>query len=225
MAILPEWLSTGVRDDPGPLGNLVSSSDGIVQNGLSFRQIVVWMLIVAQLFTALLLLATRGEGGAESVTASGATMDERLKQGFAAHALGRTELAEEAYTEVLAADPENKLAHYNLGVLADGRGDGDEAESYYNKALSSDPDFIPALFNLAIRREAVGSHLEAEELYKKIIVLDSGMAKAHLNLGFLLLRKLDREEEGKSEILRAIELDSSLASRVSSEELAGQTDR
>ena len=214
-----------MRHDPGPPGNLVSSSDGIVQNGLSFRQIVVWALIVAQLFAALLLLATRGEGGAGSLTAGGATTEDRLKQGFAALALGKTEVAEKAYTEVLAADPENTLAHYNLGVLADRRGDGDQAESYYNKALSSDPDFIPALFNLAIRREAVGAPGEAEALYRKIIVLDPGMAKAHLNLGFLLIRKLDREEEGKSEILKAIELDSTLASRVPSEELAGQTGR
>jgi tetratricopeptide (TPR) repeat protein len=183
------------------------------------------MLIVAQLFAALLLLATRGEGGVGSLTASGATTEDRLQQGFAALALGRTEDAEKAYSEVLEADPENTLAHYNLGVLADGIGDGDKAESYYTNALSSDPEFIPALFNLAIRREEVGSPLEAEELYKKIIDLDSGMAKAHLNLGFLLLRKLDREEEGKSEILKAIELDSTLASRVSSEELGGQIDR
>jgi tetratricopeptide (TPR) repeat protein len=156
---------------------------------------------------------------------SAATMDEKLNQGFAAHALGRTEEAERRYTEVLAADPDNKLANYNMGVLEDKKGDSDEAESYYKRALSSDPDFIPALFNLAIRREAVGAPEEAEDLYRKIIRLDSGMAKAHLNLGFLLLRKLDREDEGKTEILRAVELDNSLATRVSPEELSGQTDR
>jgi tetratricopeptide (TPR) repeat protein len=187
------------------------------------RDIVVWMLIVAQLFTALLLLATREDEEAATVVANEATTDETLKKGFALHALGRTEDAEKAYTEVLAEDPENKLAHYNLGVLADRNGDGDEAEDRYNRALSSDPEFVPALFNLAIRREAVGAPKEAEELYRKIIQLDSGMAKAHLNLGFLLLRKLDRKDEGTAEIMKAIELDGSLASRVSSEEISGQT--
>jgi tetratricopeptide (TPR) repeat protein len=203
----------------------VSASDGIVPNRLSLKDLVVWMLIVAQLFTALLLLATRKDDEAASVAVNEATTDQKLKQGFALHALGRTEDAEKAYTEVLAKDPENKLAHYNLGVIADKNGDGDEAENRYKRALSSDPDFVPALFNLAIRREAAGAPKEAEELYRKIILLDAGMAKAHLNLGFLLLRKLDRKDEGKTEILKAVELDSSLASRVSSEELAGQSGR
>ena len=224
MAILPEWLSTGVRDDPVPPGNLVSSSDGIVQNGLSFRKNIVWTLIVAQLFVALLLLATRDDEGAEDDFSS-LTSDEQLKRGFAEQALGRTEDAEQAYSQVLAADPGNELANYNLGVIEHKKGNGDKAEAYYRKALSSDPNFIPALFNLAIRREEVGAPDEAEDLYRKIIGLDAGMAKAHLNLGFVLLRKLDRQDEGKQEILKAIELDSTLASRVPNEELASPTPR
>lgn len=181
------------------------------------------MLIVGQLFAALLLLATREDQQAAEDNFDSLTSDEQLKRGFAAQALGRTEDAEKAYAQVLETDPGNELANYNLGVLEDKRGNGNKAESYYRKALSSDPDFIPALFNLAIRREAVGAPKEAEDFYRHIIRLDEGMAKAHLNLGFLLLRKLDRGDEGKKEILKAIELDGSLASRVSNEELSGPT--
>lgn len=201
----------------------MTSSDGIVRDSPSIRRVVVWVLIVGQLFAALLLLATRKDVGDAPVTLDSLTNDEQLKRGFAAHALGRTEDAEDAYARVLASDPGNELANYNLGVIEDKKGNAEKAEVYYRKALSSDPDFIPALFNLAIRREAVGSPKEAEDLYRKIIGLDSGMAKAHLNLGYVLLRKLDRQEEGKREILKAIELDSSLASRVSNEELSGPT--
>lgn len=212
----------GVRSEAGLAGDPVSSSDGIVQNTPSSRRVLVWTLIVAQLFAALLLLATRGDEADENDFSS-LTSDEQLKRGFAEQALGRTEDAEQAYAQVLAEDPGNELANYNLGVIEHKKGNGDKAETYYRKALSSDPNFIPALFNLAIRREAVGAPEEAEDLYRKIIGLDAGMAKAHLNLGFVLLRKLDRPDEGKQEILKAIELDSTLASRVTNEELASPT--
>jgi tetratricopeptide (TPR) repeat protein len=202
----------------------MNASDSTIPQPIpASRRLLVWMLIAAQVFAALLLIAARDGGSAGSL--EGASTEDILKRGFTAQALGRTEDAEQAYATVLDSDPNNKVANYNLGVIEQKRGNAGKSEEYYQRALSADPDFVPALFNLAIQREAAGKLQESESLYRKIIGLDPSMARAHLNLGFLLMRKLDREEEGKAEILRAIELDGSLASRVPPEEVPEAADR
>jgi tetratricopeptide (TPR) repeat protein len=194
----------------------VNASEGVLPPTPPSKRLLVWSLIVAQVLIALLMVSAR-KGGSAALGPS--STEEVLKQGFAAQALGRPEDAEKAYAAVLDSDPNNKIANYNMGVIEQRKRNNDKSEEYYQRALSADPNFVPALFNLAIQHEAAGKLRESESLYRKIIELDPSMARAHLNLGFLLMRKLDREEEGKAEILRAIELDGSLASRVPPEEV------
>jgi tetratricopeptide (TPR) repeat protein len=197
----------------------VNTSDGIIPPPIpGSRRLLIWTLIAAQILVALLLIAARDRAGSLG-NLEGVSNEEVLKRGFTAQALGRIDDAEQAYQRVLVSDPTNKVANYNLGVIEQKNGNVGKSEEYYQKALSADPNFVPALFNLAIQREASGKLRESESLYRKIIQLDPAMARAHLNLGFLLMRKLNQEEEGKAEILKAIELDGSLASRVSPEEV------
>ncbi|MGH2678552.1 MAG: tetratricopeptide repeat protein [Actinomycetota bacterium] len=156
----------------------------------------------------LLLLLTLGacgsQGGSDRKQAA-----EALREGLAAHRDGDIEAAEEAYTQVLEALPENKFALFNLGLIAQTRGDNAEAEELYRRALDSDANFTPALYNLALVRTEEGAPEEAVELYRRVVAIAPENAAAHHNLGLLLIREGERKE-GREELELALRLDPSL---------------
>ena len=166
------------------------------------------LLAVVALILVLALVGT-----ACSKKSSNQTVGELLNKGLKAHASGDIAEASENYKEVLKKDPKNKFALYNLGLIDQQAGKIESAEKYYRRALKTDPDFGSALFNLAILITGPAPQ-EALELYKHAIALDPANASAHLNLGFLL-KSLGRAEEGDGELQRAVELDPTLAARVS----------
>lgn len=143
---------------------------------------------------------------------TGAEQARTLSEGLRAHSAGRLDEAARLYGDVLEHDPDNKFAHYNLGLIEQIRGGG-RAEAEYREALRIDPNFAPALFNLAIIRAQAGSVQEAIDLYRRVIGVDPKHADAHLNLGFLL-REIGQNAEGDAELAKATELDPSLASRI-----------
>lgn len=145
------------------------------------------------------------------------TVQAKIDQGVAAQKAGRTDEARELYQEVLANDPDNKLANFNLGVAAQLAGQLDEAESYYRRSLTTDPDFLPGLFNLAILLERQNRNDESAELYRMILEKYPDNGPAHLNYGFLLAQKMNQVEEGKAEFRRAVELEPALATRIPAE--------
>ena len=136
-----------------------------------------------------------------------------LAKGLAAHRAGKLDEARALYNEVLKNEPRNKFGYYNLGLLAQTRGDNISAENDYRLAISIDPNFTSPLFNLAIILAAKGSDNEAMELYRKVIALEPRNAGAHLNLG-LILRKTGDHVQGDAEVAKALELDPSLAKRL-----------
>jgi tetratricopeptide (TPR) repeat protein len=135
-----------------------------------------------------------------------------VKKGLVAHQAGRIEEASKAYQQAVKDDPQNQFGYYNLGVIAQDKGDNATAENYFRLALGIDPNFGRALFNLAVARNAAGDKAGAEALYRKDLEVDPN-ANAHLNLGFLL-REMGRQAEGDAELIQAIQLDPSLASRI-----------
>lgn len=139
--------------------------------------------------------------------------ETKLESALEAHAQGRLEEAVRLYQQVLALDPENKFAYYNLGLVDQTEGRTDAAAANYTEALAIDPEFEPALFNLAIIRADQGSTDEAIELYRRLLATDPEEAGAHLNLGFLLLDRGQRKE-GRAELATAVTLDPSLESRI-----------
>lgn len=161
--------------------------------------------------TALVLLAAACSGPSEAEQATDA-----LAAGLAAHQKGDLAAAASRYREVLVHDPGNQYAYYNLGLIDQTNGALDSAESNYRLALDSDPYFTPALFNLAIVRADLGDEEEAVTLYHQVIDLEPKNAAAHLNLGFAL-RDIGHRAAGDRQIVIALKLDQSLASRVSGE--------
>src|SRR5690606_5062894 len=64
--------------------------------------------------------------------------------------LGDMERYDELMQEVVAADPNNPVLYYNLGVSAANIKNFDKAEEYYKMALSLDPDYYDANINIAV---------------------------------------------------------------------------
>ena len=148
--------------------------------------------------------------------------EQILDDALAAHTAGDLDKAVDLYEQVLVLDPQNRFAYYNLGLIDQTRGDVAAAADQYEQAIAVAPDFTPAIFNLAIIRAEQGAVEEAIGLYRDVIAIDGTDARAHLNLGFLLIASGERKE-GQRELDRAVELDPSLASRIpGGEPVAGE---
>ena len=158
---------------------------------------------------ALVALLAAACGGSTSSTPSAS---DQLNAGLRAQAAGDLTTAAADYRAVIALDPKNKYAYYDLGDVLQIQNQLAAAEQNYRACLQIDPNFVPALYNLAILR-TTPSPTEAEELYRHVISLQPNDAAAHLNLGFLL-RSEGKTAEGDAELRTAVSLDSSLASRI-----------
>jgi len=162
--------------------------------------VTCWIVLVVMLAGA-----CRGEEKSESELAA-----EALDRGLQAHVAGDLDKAAGEYRTSLDHDPRNKFAFYNLGVIEQSAGRTQEAENNYRLALNIDSNYTPALFNLAILRASLGSTQEAIDLYRHVVELEPDNAGAHLNLG-IALHQMNQQAEGDAELLRASELDPTLA--------------
>ncbi len=134
-----------------------------------------------------------------------------LQLGIAAAQSGDTAQATATFKTVLAVDPGNALANYNLGVLAHQAGDTASAMKFYDAALKTDPNFTSAMYNKAIILEATDPNA-AIGLYQKIVGINPKAATAFYRLSVLLEKKGDKAG-AKDARDQAIALDPSLASQ------------
>lgn len=122
---------------------------------------------------------------------------------------GDTAGAQATFEKVLTVNPDNKYAHFNLGVIAQQAGDDETAMAAYDAALDADEAFAPALYNKAILTEP--SDLEAAvALYKRTVAADPKLAAAYMRLGFALVH-LGRKDEGAKYLGKGVSLDPSMA--------------
>ena len=161
-----------------------------------------------QLVAATACLSILAACGSQSATQRANSL---IANGLKAQAAGNTAVATRDYNQVLAIDPRNKYALYDLGLIDQLAGNTASAESRYRAALAIDPNFARALFNLAILRTKVAPS-EAVALYRQVIALDPNDAAAHFNLG-LLLESMGQGQAGNAEVARAISLNPSLANQ------------
>jgi tetratricopeptide (TPR) repeat protein len=174
------------------------------------RRVTIFVLTAA-----VALVSCSNDPGASAQTDQA---NEVLSDALEAHAAGDLDEAVELYEEVLVLDPQNRFAYYNLGLIDQTRGLVDEAAQKYEQALAVAPGFTAAMFNLAIIRAGQGAIDEAIGLYREVIEINADDARAHLNLGFLLIQSGERTQ-GEDELAVAVELDPSLASRIPEGEL------
>jgi tetratricopeptide (TPR) repeat protein len=140
------------------------------------------------------------------------TAQSLVSQGLKAQLAGDVSTAESTYQQAIKLDPNNAVAHYNLGTVYDKQGDTSQAVTEYTATLVISPSFTDALFNLAVDT-ATTDPAGAQRLYLRVVALQPTFAAAWLNLGFIV-RDEGKLAEAKTDWAKAVALDASLASHV-----------
>ncbi|GGT10851.1 hypothetical protein GCM10010271_11740 [Streptomyces kurssanovii] len=120
--------------------------------------------------------------------------------------------AERTFRRVLELDKDNKLAWFNLGVIAQRDGRTADAREAYGKALKVDPKFASALFNEAVLLESSDPD-HAITLLKRAVAANPKASTAYLRLGQALAKK-GRDAEAEDAFRRAVAADPELHSLV-----------
>lgn len=123
----------------------------------------------------------------EAVVAADSTYGEALNGlGSASMFLGDTARAESAFRQLAKVRPNMAAAHYNLGLLAAGRGAWDEAAAAYGRAADLAPD-AETWFRLGNALAQGGRLEEAAQAYRRAATLDTRDPRIVLNWGEVLL--------------------------------------
>ena len=111
--------------------------------------------------------------------------------GEARQAMGDADGAAEAYSAMLALDPENPEAHLELGLLYEARGEAREAEEHFVESLKSDPANPRALYSYASLYYAADDLESAEELLVRAVASDARYSPALSALASIRARRGD----------------------------------
>lgn len=135
--------------------------------------------VVGALTLAGALTACGGSSGGKAADAN-----TLLQAGIKEQQKGDTNAARQLFEQVLAKQPNNFYAHYNLGVLDQQSKDTASALREYGAALTINPTYVPALFNEATIFAQSDPAL-AITTYRKVVILQPHAPTAYLNLGLL----------------------------------------
>jgi tetratricopeptide (TPR) repeat protein len=158
-------------------------------------------------FVGLLSGCSGSSGGADKVSPN-----TLLSAGIAAENQGRSEAAKQLFQQVLAKDPKNTYAYYNLGLIAQRANDNVTALRDYGLALTINPTYVPALYNEGTIYGSTNPAL-AMTTYRQVLKLQPTSQSALLNLGLL---EVTHSQHGKgiTDLVAAIRIDPTLAKRL-----------
>jgi tetratricopeptide (TPR) repeat protein len=88
------------------------------------------------------------------------------------------------FQDVLAINPGNVYALYNLGVIDQTLGKSAEAIGYYQMAIRVSAKYTPAMYNMAILLERPDPH-QALNLYQQIVSINPQASTAYLRMAFV----------------------------------------
>jgi tetratricopeptide (TPR) repeat protein len=97
--------------------------------------------------------------------------DEAFADAVKAFDQGKLDEAGELFAKVAKKAPDNVSAHYNLGVVAERKGDIKGAGAHYEKAHALDAEHTPTLLNLGKVYRLQGQFDKAIALYEKALAL------------------------------------------------------
>jgi Tfp pilus assembly protein PilF/peroxiredoxin len=117
--------------------------------------------------------------------------------GVAMFQQGYLNQAAESFLEVIASDPNNADAYYNLGTLRLAQNDLSQARQYLEQTLHLKPNSPEAWNNLGMMAAQQGNSDEAIENFKKSLELRPEYTTALLNLGNVYRRRKDFESAQK----------------------------
>ncbi|HVT18442.1 MAG TPA: tetratricopeptide repeat protein [Thermoanaerobaculia bacterium] len=159
------------------------------------------LLIGALPLAGLSLAASRQDQNAAGKGGAGA----RVSKGLAA-ALGAAVVVAVAAPRLAGFAPRMDLVHYNLGRLAEEKGDSAAARAHYQAVLAIDPHDFLACLNLGSDAARRRDWPAALRLYSRAAALEPASDAAHGNLGgvYLALGQLGAAER---HLQRALALD------------------
>lgn len=135
-----------------------------------------------------------------SVPACGGDQEERvdvgveLTGGVQAQAEGRLEEAEQHFEQVVTAEPGNRVALYNLGILRRADGDLEAALEAFTQLIDADPAFSAARHQRAITLQSAGDLDGAIADLRIVVSQDPANVDARTQLGMLLIATGERDE-------------------------------
>lgn len=135
-----------------------------------------------------------------------------LAAGIKAQQQGDANGARQLFNQVLAKQPGNYYAHYNLGVLDQQAKDDAGALREYGAALTINPNYVPAMFNEATIFALTDPTL-AIATYRRVVALQPKAPTAYLNLG-LLEAAHGELAQGVKDLNTALHQDPSLGGQV-----------
>jgi tetratricopeptide (TPR) repeat protein len=148
-----------------------------------------------------------GKGGTDSLTDSQVT--SLLQSGLKQADQKNWSAATTSFQKVLAVNPGNVYANYDLGWIAQSTSNSNEAISYYNKAIAANAAYTPAMYNEAILLES--SHpQQAIAMYQKIVRIDPKASSAYLRLA-LVQAEQGNITEAKANDAKAVSIDPALS--------------
>lgn len=156
--------------------------------------------------------ATTPDGKSENAPLTPLTAHALLQAGHVQAQHQDFDGAEATFERVLQMEPGNKLAWYNIGVVAARDGRPADARKAYDRALKIDPSFTSALFNQAVLLKASDPD-RSITLLKRAITLNPQASTAHFQLGDTLASK-GRDNQARDAYRRAVAADPSLHSQV-----------
>ena len=112
--------------------------------------------------------------------------------------------AQTLWQDTLKKNPDSWLAHNNMGVLFERRGNIDEAFYHYTQRLRLQPGHAKAHYNLGVVLTRQEKYEEAVQHFSQALQIRPDYAEAHNNLGIALARqgKLEEAIHHYSEALR-----------------------
>ena len=119
--------------------------------------------------------------------------------------LGEFDRVIAACRHVLALQPENVAAYYNLGVALQSQGNDSEAAAAYRELLLINPQHAVALANLGLVQRVLGQIADGIASCRQAIQIKPDMVEAHNTLG-LLFKDESRHEEAAASFLQALKL-------------------
>ena len=118
-------------------------------------------------------------------------------QGTVALSEGRFHDAVEAFREMVAADPQEPIAHMDLGTALLQLGDVNGALAKYRESLRLSPGNPRLHYNLGLVYTLQKAYPKALEHYRNAVELDPGFENAHFNAANLLMRLGDMAQAGQ----------------------------
>jgi tetratricopeptide (TPR) repeat protein len=117
--------------------------------------------------------------------------------------------AKTTFQKVLAINPSNLYANYDMGWISQSTGNSIKAITYYNKALAANAAYTPAMYNEAILLESAHPQ-QAIAVYQKIVSINPKASSAYLRMAVVQAEQ-GNITEAKANDAKAISIDPALS--------------